>query len=171
MGFRKSTSFYNDLILQKQIPALSMDSMSDTVSRCQRYKKMFCHCKYSVYIDCWPSVWLCFKTFPQGFSVSDSVIVRECTVHLPCPLITLDESNSSSKTVCHEGPCATASQSGLYGTFGEKSLYNFIQSSFGSKASERTLCLLQMLVLFLKAFLKSAFFFLNSKLYGLKMLQ
>lgn len=38
MSFRKSTSFYNDLILQKQIPALSMDSVSDTVSRCQRYK-------------------------------------------------------------------------------------------------------------------------------------
>lgn len=38
MGFRKSTSFYNDLVLQKQIPALSMDSMSDTVSGCQRYK-------------------------------------------------------------------------------------------------------------------------------------
>lgn len=57
------------------------------------------------------------------------------------------------------GPCATVLQCGLYGTFGEKSLYNFIQSSFGSKASEKTLCPLQMLVLFLKAFLKSAFFF------------
>lgn len=38
MSLRKSTSFYNDLVLQKQIPALSMDSVSDTVSRCQRYK-------------------------------------------------------------------------------------------------------------------------------------
>lgn len=55
-------------------------------------------------------------------------------------------------------PCATASQSGLYRTFGEMSLYNFIQSCFGSKASEKTLCPLQMLALFLKAFLKSAFF-------------
>lgn len=38
MGFRKSTSFYNDLVLQKQTAALSMDSMSDTVSWCQRHK-------------------------------------------------------------------------------------------------------------------------------------
>lgn len=58
MSFRKSTSFSNDLVLQTQIPALSMDSVSDTVSQCQRYKdgvdkkKMFCHCKFSVYIDC-----------------------------------------------------------------------------------------------------------------------
>lgn len=54
------------------------------------------------------------------------------------------------------GPCV--SQSGLYGTFEEMSLYNFIQSCFGSKASEKTLCPLQMLALFLKAFQKSAFF-------------
>lgn len=38
MSFRKSTSFSNDLVLQTQIPALSMDSVSDTVSQCQRYK-------------------------------------------------------------------------------------------------------------------------------------
>lgn len=67
---------------------------------------MFCHCKYSVYIDCWPSVRLCFKTFPQGIFSLGLCHCMRMNVLCICLvlLITLDESSSSSKTVCHEGP-------------------------------------------------------------------
>lgn len=108
MGFRKSTSFYNDLILQKQIPASSMDSMSDTVSWCQRYKNGVDKKKCFVIVN----ILSILTVGPEsGFILNFparifSLRLCHCTrmyCALPCPLIILDESSSSSKTVCHEG--------------------------------------------------------------------
>lgn len=81
MGFRKSTSFYNDLVLQKQIPALSMDSVSDTVSWCQRYKngvdkkKCFVIVNILSILTAGPASGFVLKLSLREFSVSDSVVV------------------------------------------------------------------------------------------------